>query len=975
MTQLSKKCTVLVGVGSLFFLVVLVVIFKSWETKRDTDNIVLEHNKDELFNAIEQIVNYESIRTKKPRVVGASRPKLEVGRTERGDVSSSASGSTVQAHGDSIVSISNSFQKASMVEDESVVSPSVIEPDDHEWLNASSSIDALLQQAENANRNWTFGWLRLKYPSHSVEIEKELRRLGVHVLGQSGDLVRLKVPKNRKRLEAIVRLSWMSGIGALPSTHKLRNDIEQRVKDNTQSELIPVFVVVVTSQMEDMFRSELKEIGLKVGHFDPSIRTFSAVIRRNQLSDLVALDFVQAVEPISLVMASHDSAIPAVGVDTLRSVTNAFGSFSGVSGITVPIGVMDSGLNANHIALSSLRKSICGSNFVEGEDQDLWTDQNGHGSHVTGTIAANGYFQPKYAGVAPGVEHIRFAKVLNTLGFGSTLQVLQGMDFLAKPTSCPAEGWSEDRMKPLIVNMSLSSARLDYDGRSIGPRKLDSTVWTYKQLYVVANSNAGIHGFSNYGSAKNSLAVGAVHDNGDIADFSSLGPTADGRLQPLVVGPGVGITSTEGNDSYDGYRRLNGTSMSSPCVAGVATLLMDASPEHREEPALVRARLMASAVRPEAWLKSEEGFPKNNTNGPGSLQAVYGMGLVSARTSIVNHDVPEGWASSGATLTLENGEYAYQDIVVPEGTTRLDIVLTWDEPPADTIASTVLNDLDLWIDHNADCDSEPCGEYSSQSRIDNVEWVIVQNPEPGTYRIKVAGERIFTEPPRAGVAWTMIRGSETPQLTVETDQTIYEVMSGEDHEHRVGLTISTDGYVAAGTELHIDCRTAENEPCQSFGSFELNVLYNRNFAGSVPREDGIAVDSSRVSSFYLGEVGHGEEQRAFLRLGSSLKESMTVYFTVTAWNGESASTSVIFREMDSEDETNGATQPQLNDAYETPTVLETPDGNVEIDTLLATSESGEPVNWLMNQRPSHSLWFQWTALESGLASFVVSPPN
>lgn len=47
------------------------------------------------------------------------------------------------------------------------------------------------------------------------------------------------------------------------------------------------------------------------------------------------------------------------------------------------------------------------------------------------------------------------------------------------------------------------------------------------------------------------------------------------------------------------------------------------------------------------------------------------------------------------------------------------MVLTWDEPPTDVIASTVLNDLDLWLDEGADCTAVQCGEHSSVSRRDN----------------------------------------------------------------------------------------------------------------------------------------------------------------------------------------------------------------------------------------------------------------
>ena len=728
----------------------ILILFGTLHFKRSVSDIGVTNSEqfDRVNeNVIKQITKYEGDRTKERLVVDSSKPKVDSDSTEDFDTARS---SRINAFGASIVSVSESVQKGRMTIDESAVSPSVGVSDDDSWLNDSSSIDALLQQAEKANRNWTFGWIKLKHSIQTADVERDLSRFDASFLGVSGNLIRAKVPRNRERLEAISLLSWVAGFAALPTELKLLGDIEKVVKDTGYTSPLAIFVVVPTAEMEHFFRNEFEKIGIVVGHFDAPIRTFSAVIQRTQLNDLVELDFVQAVEPIATVSATHDSAVPALGGDALRSVGSAADSYSGFTGVSVPIGILDTGLNANHIALSSFRKSICGTNFVEGEDHDLWTDKYGHGTHVTGTIAGNGYFQPKYAGIAPGIEHIRFAKVLDTTGYGSTLDVIQGMDFLAKPTSCPEEGWTEDRVKPLIVNMSLALNSRFWTGISTGARKLDSIVWTHRQLYVVSNSNRSIYSYSNYASAKNSLSVGAVHDNGDIAETSSHGPTYDGRLQPLLVGPGVDVMSTAGDGSYEGYRELSGTSMSSPSVAGVAALLMDASPEHRDEPALVRARLMASAVRPEAWLDSEVAFPQNNTNGPGTMQAMYGMGLVSARTSIVNHDVPEGWTSSGATLTLENGEYGYEDIVVPVGTERLDVVMTWDEPPAETIASTVLNDLDLWIDHGADCDSEPCGEYSSQSKIDNVEWVIIQDPEPGTYRIKVSGERIYTTPASRG---------------------------------------------------------------------------------------------------------------------------------------------------------------------------------------------------------------------------------
>ncbi len=122
--------------------------------------------------------------------------------------------------------------------------------------------------------------------------------------------------------------------------------------------------------------------------------------------------------------------------------------------------------------------------------------------------------------------------------------------------------------------------------------------------------------------------------------------------------------------------------MSSPTVAGVAALLMDAAPEHQEHPALARARLLAGAIRPDPWLDAPDVFPSTNTGGPGLMQAQYGLGKVSARTGILNRDGAGGWIGGGAVSELRDGEYAHHDIEVPAGASRLDLVMTWDEPPA-----------------------------------------------------------------------------------------------------------------------------------------------------------------------------------------------------------------------------------------------------------------------------------------------------
>ena len=217
--------------------------------------------------------------------------------------------------------------------------------------------------------------------------------------------------------------------------------------------------------------------------------------------------------------------------------------------------------------------------------------------------------------------------------------------------------------------------------------------------------------------------------------------------------------------------------MAAPSVAGVAALLMDRNSDFRSCPAYAKARLMASAVKPAVTLGTND-FPLDNSAGPGAFNAEYGLGLVSAGVAVM--DGPDrAWWHGGDYGNVEAGtSYEFQ-IEVPEDTARLDVVLTWTEPPAEEVAeSAVVADLDLYLDKDGDCELPACGEYASKSRIDNVEWIVVKEPEQGTYEIRFVASNDFVDPVRAGIAWTAISGSDTPQLNVSVKDSEIDVGSG-----------------------------------------------------------------------------------------------------------------------------------------------------------------------------------------------------
>src|SRR5262249_10585860 len=160
-------------------------------------------------------------------------------------------------------------------------------------------------------------------------------------------------------------------------------------------------------------------------------------------------------------------------------------------------------------------------------------------------------------------------------------------------------------------------------------------------------------------------------------------------------------------------------------------------PEFQSNPALLRAHMMASAIA---------------HDDVAGLSNAYGLGRVSG---FVEHwTVPDatGWSTNWFSGTVSDTEWQYGDIVVPEGAQRLAVVpegaqglvvvLPWDEPAASAGAlQAVPYDLDLWLDRDSSCD-EPdhgaCGQYSSVSTVDNVEFVVIPNPPAGTYRLKAS---------------------------------------------------------------------------------------------------------------------------------------------------------------------------------------------------------------------------------------------
>ena len=862
---------------------------------------------------------------------------------------------------------------------------------DVDWLGSPGAVYEVVRLAEEAQRDWAFGWVQLSGYTRLPDVASQLAEKQVEVLGSSGNLIRARLPADVRMLNEIGDLPGIAGLGVLPGERKiLDEELSTNAAQYSMRDRVPVFITLMSDDEDGRWRVALEERGAEVGGFDRATRAYSANVFYGDVGVIVAADFVLSIEQERLIEPLLASAVPVMGADGVRMYSGERGVFGGVVGASVAVGVLDTGLNIHHTDIATHRSSVCGANLASFRqdigDADLWYDFSIHGTHVTGILAGNGYTEAQHAGVAPGVRHIRFGKVF--LGAGATLvDLVEGVDYMAEATSCMQNGRESAAVKPLVVNMSLGTLFASVaQGRGMLERKLDSAVWNAHQLYTISAGNSGGLGINVLSTAKNALSVGNSRDDGSISHLSSHGrglySSAHGRLKPNVTTVGTFVHSPLGRGSKDQYIALSGTSMSSPAMAGMAALMMDAAPDLRNQPATMRAYLMASAVRPDVWLDNPAWFPLNNTDGIGVIQEEYGMGSVSARVGLLNRDSEDGWTTGHASVVLTDGEYGYVDVTVPEGAERLDVVMTWDEPPAESVADVVLNDLDLWVDERADCEDAACGEHSSASVTDNVEWVIIRNPVAGVYRVKAVGELVYTDEARVGMAWQIIRGPAAPEISLAVDKAVLEGGGG----HELVATLTVDGYVANGVDLHVNCRASDGRSVCNGLDYDAAdprpspPWYRHALVG---REDGMLVSGSG-RTIYLGELAAGEVQEVKLYFAyEGDDDNARITLTASAWNASSGGTaSVLLRRAGSDAPMAPELEIPSNDSFLTAKVLEDQSGSEPFNLSLATSEAGEselmmdPAQVFYDpRRPRGSVWYAWTPSETQHTVLRVDRPS
>ena len=299
---------------------------------------------------------------------------------------------------------------------------------------------------------------------------------------------------------------------------------------------------------------------------------------------------------------------------------------------------------------------------------------------------------------------------------------------------------------------------------SISSMQVDQFMWHHPD-YLIAFSSGNVGAFATVhspGTAKNCLTIGATGNGSmanDLANFSSRGPTADGRRKPTLVAPGDLVTSSVGSTRYS-YGTYSGTSMATPASVGAL--------------ALARQYLI------EGWYPTGAPVAANAIDPSAAL--LKAIAMAGSRNDVTTFRVPDnsiGYGrltlddvlhfpgDAGRTLLIDSNDglhdlqYVEYQVQVTNPVQPLKIVLCWTDAPGHPASQVqIVNDLDLLVTHGG---STYRGNYllnyvsvagGTRDSLNVEELVRIPAPEAGLWTVRVEARRVAQGPQRFALCLT-----------------------------------------------------------------------------------------------------------------------------------------------------------------------------------------------------------------------------
>ena len=387
--------------------------------------------------------------------------------------------------------------------------------------------------------------------------------------GRRGDLYKVWVYFDKKDFKRIVDLDSAS--------------IERRLKHGIVGPTKHDYLI------NQSYIDRVKRLEVEIKNQSRWLNAVSVIADIDKINLIKKLPFVKKIEPVY--QHTKKKSIQAIGDRNNQSRNIEYGSsydqveqincriphIAGYYGQGVRVLYLDTGYELGHNAYDSLNL-IAQYDFINGDentanetDQEITDNQDDHGTICLSVMA--GYAPGNLIGPAFKSEYL----LAKTEIMAEEIQQEED-NYVA------ALEWGES------LGADIACASLGYlDWYSYEDLDGNSAITTIavdiaSNLGVLCINSAGNEGDDPWyyiiapADADSVISVGAVNRDGTIANFSSRGPTYDGRIKPEVCALGVSAYCVRSN-TEDIYRTASGTSFSAPLAAGAAAVILSANPE------------------------------------------------------------------------------------------------------------------------------------------------------------------------------------------------------------------------------------------------------------------------------------------------------------------------------------------------------------------------------------------------------------
>jgi subtilisin family serine protease len=400
-------------------------------------------------------------------------------------------------------------------------------------------------------------------------------------------------------------------------------NISQKAKDRRAKSDVQSNHLWYDLEVSQIYINDILELGITIENESRWLNAVSVVCKMSDIEKISKLKSVKKIEPVigykkSKIEYAEDSlsnsrdfdygnALAQIEQINVHELHNA-----GYTGEGVIILVMDTGFDLTHNAMANINViaqwDVINNDSETANETSVETSnsQDHHGSKVLSTIAA--YAPGEFIGVAFDAEFL-LAKTEDV-----TQEVQQEEDDYVAGLE-----WGEAQGADVV---SSSLAYLDwytYEDMDGNTAVTTNAIDIASGLGLVCVNSAANEGNATWyyiaapADADSVISVGAVNLYGEIASWSSHGPTFDGRIKPEVCARGVNTWCINPN-STTLYSQASGTSLACPLVGGAVALIIQAQPDWSAME--VREAVMMTA--------SQSSNPDNS----------YGYGIMNAADAV-----------------------------------------------------------------------------------------------------------------------------------------------------------------------------------------------------------------------------------------------------------------------------------------------------------------------------------------------------